>query len=39
VYNIQEGNTDVEINIYMGINNEKEKGHEDYVELKILYLI
>jgi hypothetical protein len=39
VYNIQEDNTDVEINIYMGINNEKEKGHEDYVELKILYLI
>jgi hypothetical protein len=39
VYNIQEGNTDVEINLYMGINDEKGKSREDYVELRILYLI
>jgi hypothetical protein len=26
VYNIQKGNTDVEINFYMGINDEKEKN-------------
>jgi hypothetical protein len=39
VYNIQEGNTDIEINLYMGINDEKEKSHEDYVELRILYFI
>jgi hypothetical protein len=39
VYNIQKGNTDIEINFYMGINDEKVKSHEDYVELKILYLI
>jgi hypothetical protein len=25
VYNIQKGNTDVEINFYMGINDEKEE--------------
>jgi hypothetical protein len=35
VYNIQKGNTDVEINFYMGINNEKVNSHEDYVELRI----
>jgi hypothetical protein len=35
VDNIQEVNTDV----YMSINDEKGKSHEDYVELKILYLI
>jgi hypothetical protein len=39
VYNIQEGNTDVEINLYMDINDEKGKSREDYVELRILYLI
>jgi hypothetical protein len=39
VYNIQKGNTDIEINFYMGINDEKEKNHEDYVELGILYFI
>jgi hypothetical protein len=39
VYNIQRGNTDVKINFYLGINDEKGKSHEDYVELKILYLI
>jgi hypothetical protein len=38
VYNIQKGNTDVEINFYMGINDEKGKNCEDYVELRILYL-
>jgi hypothetical protein len=30
---------DVEINLYMGINDEKGKSHEDYVELRIVYLI
>jgi hypothetical protein len=30
---------DVEINLYMGISDEKEKSHKDYVELRILYLI
>jgi hypothetical protein len=39
MYNIQKGNTGVEINFYMGINDEKEKSHEDYVELMILYFI
>jgi hypothetical protein len=39
VYNIQKGNTDVEINFYMGINDEKGKSREDYVELRILYFI
>jgi hypothetical protein len=39
VYNIQKGNTDVEINFYMGINDKKWKSHEDYVELRILYFI
>jgi hypothetical protein len=39
VYDIQKGNTDDEINFYMGINDEKEKSHEDYVELRVLYFI
>jgi hypothetical protein len=39
VYNIQKGNTDVEINFYMSINDKKGKNREDYVELMILYLI
>jgi hypothetical protein len=39
VYNIQKDNTDVEINFYKGNNDEKEKRHEDYVELMILYFI
>jgi hypothetical protein len=39
VYNIQKGNTNVEIIFYMGINDEKGKSHEDYVELRILYFI
>jgi hypothetical protein len=39
VYNIQKGITDVEINFYMSINAEKQKSHEDYVELRILYFI
>jgi hypothetical protein len=29
----------IEINFYMGINDEKGKSREDYVELRILYLI
>jgi hypothetical protein len=39
VYNIQKGNTDVEINFYMDINDEKRKSREDYVKLRILYFI
>jgi hypothetical protein len=39
VYDIQKCNTDDEINFYMGINDEKGKSHEDYVELRILYFI
>jgi hypothetical protein len=39
VYNIQKGNTDVEINFYMGVNDEKGKSREDYIELRILYFI
>jgi hypothetical protein len=39
VYNIQKGNTDIEINLYIVINDEKGKGCEDYVELMILYFI
>jgi hypothetical protein len=39
VYNIEKGNTDIEINFYMGINDENRKSHEDYVELRILYFI
>jgi hypothetical protein len=39
VYDIQKGNTDDEINFYMGINDEKGKSREDYVELRILYFI
>jgi hypothetical protein len=39
VYNIQKGNTDIEINFYMGINDEKVKSHEDYVDLRILHFI
>jgi hypothetical protein len=38
VYNIQKGNTDVEINFYMGINDEKEKIREDYVKLRFYIL-
>ncbi len=36
--NIQKGNTDVEINFYMDINDEKGKSHEDYVKLRIYIL-
>jgi hypothetical protein len=39
VYAIQKGNMDDKINFYMGINDEKGKSHEDYVELMILYFI
>jgi hypothetical protein len=37
VYDIQKDNTNDEINFYMGINDEKEKSHEYYAELRILY--
>jgi hypothetical protein len=30
---------DIEINFYMGINDEKGKNHEYYIELRILYFI
>jgi hypothetical protein len=39
VYDIQKGNTDDEINFYMGINDEKRKSCEDYIELRILSFI
>jgi hypothetical protein len=39
VYDIQNGSTDDEINFSMGINDEKGKIHEDYVESRILYFI
>jgi hypothetical protein len=39
VYDTQKDNTDDEINFYTGINDEKEKSHKDYVELRILYFI
>jgi hypothetical protein len=39
VYDIQKGNTDDEINFYMGINDEKVKSHEDNIELRISYFI
>jgi hypothetical protein len=39
VNNIQKRNADVEIKFHMSINDEKEKSHEDYVELRIFYFI
>jgi hypothetical protein len=39
VYNIQREDTGVEINFYMGINDEKGKSHEDNIELRILNFI
>jgi hypothetical protein len=39
VYNIQKGNTDVEVNFYMGINDENGKSRKGYIELRILYFI
>jgi hypothetical protein len=39
VYDIQKGNTNDEINFYMGYNKEKRKSHEDFLELRILYFI
>jgi hypothetical protein len=40
VYNIQRGNTDVEINFYMGINDEKRKKSRRLCRIKdfIFYL-
>jgi hypothetical protein len=37
VNDIQKGNTNVEINFYMGYNEEKGKSREDSLELRILY--
>jgi hypothetical protein len=37
VYGVQKGNADDEINLYMGINDEKSR--KDYVKLRILYFI
>jgi hypothetical protein len=39
VYDIQKGNTNNEINFYMGYNEEKGKTHEDSLELRIVYFI
>jgi hypothetical protein len=39
VYDIQKGNTNDEINFYMGYNEEKEKSHKDSLELMIVYFI
>jgi hypothetical protein len=39
MYDIQKGNTNVEINFYMGYNEEKVKSHKDSLELSILYFI
>jgi hypothetical protein len=39
VYNIQKGNTNIEVNFYLGINDKKGKSHKDYVEFRILYFI
>jgi hypothetical protein len=39
VYDIQKGNMNDEIKFYMGYNEETEKGHEDSLELRILYFI
>jgi hypothetical protein len=39
MYDIQEGNTNDEINFYMGCNEEKGKSHEDSLELRISYFI
>jgi hypothetical protein len=38
VYDIQKGYTNDEINFYMGINDEKGKSREDYVELRFYIL-
>jgi hypothetical protein len=39
VYDIQKGNTNNEINFYMGYNEEKGKSHKDSLELRIVYFI
>jgi hypothetical protein len=39
VYDIQKGNMNNQINLYMGYNEEKEKSHEDSLELMIVYFI
>jgi hypothetical protein len=39
VYDIQKGNTNDEINFYMGYNEEKVKSHGDSLELRIVYFI
>jgi hypothetical protein len=39
VYNIQKGNTNDEINFYIGYNEEKGKSREDFLELRIVYFI
>jgi hypothetical protein len=39
MYDIQKGNTNDEINFYMGYNEEKGKSYEDSLELRIVYLI
>jgi hypothetical protein len=39
VYDIKKGNTNDEINLYMGYNKEKGKSREDSLELRIVYFI
>jgi hypothetical protein len=39
VYDIQKGDTNDEINFYMGYIEEKGKSHEDSLKLRILYFI
>jgi hypothetical protein len=39
VNDIPKGNMNDEIKFYMGNNEEKEKSHEDYLELSIVYFI
>jgi hypothetical protein len=36
---MQKGNTDVEINFHMGINDEKGKCQEDFIELRTICFI
>jgi hypothetical protein len=39
VYDVQKGNTNNEINFYIGYNEEKGSSHEDSLELRIIYFI
>jgi hypothetical protein len=39
VYDIQKGNTNDEINFYMGYNEEKGESPEDSLEMRMVYFI